>query len=188
MNDKGAWDYTDALKGHHFSLNLALAIAKCFDSSKLVIDLGCGPGFYAQTLKREGFKTIRAYDGTPDFKNLALFDKIEVLDLTEPFPEGVSGQVICLEVGEHIPKKYMAQFLDNVAKATAKDCDLILSWALPNQGGLGHVNELPNDDVIKEVEARGFSFQKEATKEFRRLNFDGCYWFNSTIMVFRKTQ
>ena len=57
----------------------------------------------------------------------------------------VSQDNFSLEVAEHIPLENEEAYLDNCCKLCEIGC--ILSWALPGQGGLGHVNEQPNEYV-----------------------------------------
>jgi hypothetical protein len=49
-------------------------------------------------------------------------------------------------VAEHIPPEYESIFIENLISCNRKG--IILSWAIPGQGGHGHFNEKPNDYVI----------------------------------------
>ena len=90
--------------------------------------------------------------------------------------------VISLEVGEHIPKEKEQIFLDNLDRH-CKQC-IILSWALPGQGGDGHYNEQSNDYIVSEMEKRNYKHWEEASNYFR--NSVSLWWFKKTIMVFLK--
>jgi 2-polyprenyl-3-methyl-5-hydroxy-6-metoxy-1,4-benzoquinol methylase len=46
--------------------------------------------------------------------------------------------IISLEVAEHIPEIYEAVYLDNIFRHAKEG--IILSWAVPGQGGLSHIN------------------------------------------------
>jgi hypothetical protein len=46
--------------------------------------------------------------------------------------------IISLEVALHIPEKYEAVYLDNILRHATKR--IILSWAVPGQGGISHIN------------------------------------------------
>jgi hypothetical protein len=87
-----------------------------------------------------------------------------------------------LEVGEHIPKDYEQVFLDNLVKHSNKF--IILSWAIPNQIGDGHVNCQPNDYIINELDKRGFTFNPIESQKVREKNV--IWWFKNTFMVFFK--
>ena len=56
---------------------------------------------------------------------------------------GVFDWALALEIMEHIPPKYEKTALDNIVRSARKG--VVCSWAVPNQGGHAHVNELSND-------------------------------------------
>jgi len=62
---------------------------------------------------------------------------------------------------------------------------LILSWALPGQGGTGHFNEKSNEDVIKIFNEKGFSFHP-IHSQLLRNSITNYRWFKHTILVFYK--
>jgi hypothetical protein len=106
------------------------------------------------------------------------------LNLSEPILLEKKGIVICLEVGEHIPKQYQETLLNNFIN----NCDkyLILSWAVRGQGGYGHYNELNNDEILPLIENLGFKFLKELSESVRLVPEDKCSYFRNTLMVFEK--
>jgi hypothetical protein len=60
---------------------------------------------------------------------------------------------------------------------------LILSWALPGQGGCGHLNEQPNEYVIEQMLEKGFAFDEGESLKLRATV--RWWWFENTLMVFR---
>ena len=106
-----------------------------------------------------------------------------VLDLSKEFDLGKKYEcVISLEVGEHIPPKFEQTYLDNLDRHCSQ-C-IIISWALPGQGGAGHVNEKDNSYVKNEFKKRGYKSWVEAENHFRNSSTFG--WFKNTIMIFLK--
>ena len=186
MADKetGIWDSTDLKKEHKHDIKLAESIALMFKPKKMA-DLGCGDGWYCYYLKVEkDWPMVHGYEGNIyELKRKHFYDDITIIDLSKiKYVDMFYDLVICLEVGEHIPKKHEQKFLDNVARFATKD--LILSWAIPGQGGRGHFNEQPNDYIIKEMSKRGFAFDKGKAELLRK---DTTYeWFRNSIMVFEK--
>jgi 2-polyprenyl-3-methyl-5-hydroxy-6-metoxy-1,4-benzoquinol methylase len=91
--------------------------------------------------------------------------------------------VMSLEVGEHIPAEYTSQFLDTLDRHNKKG--VIISWAVPEQGGHSHVNELSNEEVVRMFETRGY-VQTEWTHAFQNeLRGEADYaWFKDTCLVF----
>jgi hypothetical protein len=107
-----------------------------------------------------------------------------VKDLTIPFVLPVAGNVISLEVGEHIPSQYQDIYIDNITK----HCNnyLITSWAVRGQAGFGHVNCLDNHEIIPEIEKRGFKLMEKETQEVRSINLSEAPWFKNTLLIFQK--
>lgn len=182
INENGVWDLNEAKKGHAHSKQLADAIIKLLPKNKCVFDLGCGTGFYAAQFAAKGYQVI-AVEGTPNIDEIADYSPIIQHDLTTPLPEHEPGNVICLEVGEHIPKEHEQGFINNITKLCGGI--LILSWAIPGQGGRGHVNEQPNDYIINEIEKRGFVY-REAKSDYLRANAGKLPWFKNTLMFFER--
>lgn len=181
------WDSHVYSGDHCGSWALAAALVMLYQSSganQTVGDLGCGPGFYARFFKESGLLgTVRAYDGTGGDP----IPMIELLDLSanQGLPDDflpVFDWVNSLEVGEHIPPEFQENFLNTVTSRARKG--LVLSWAVPGQGGHGHLNERPNDWVIRAVEQRGFKYQPEISQLLRRIPSFG--WFQNTLMVFNR--
>jgi hypothetical protein len=60
----------------------------------------------------------------------------------------IKGMMTCpCQVGEHIPAAAMDAFLGNLLRHARRG--LVLSWAVPGQGGHFHINELPNQAVVR---------------------------------------
>ena len=94
------------------------------------------------------------------------------------------GNVISLEVGEHIPAEFMDIYLDNITN----NCDnyLITSWAIRGQAGFGHVNCLDNHEIIPLIEKRGFKLMEKETEEVRNIDLSEAPWFKNTLFIFKK--
>jgi len=177
--ETGIWGKGDLLKGHKHDRKLVKAIGKMFDPKK-VADLGCGDGWYCQYFKEyAGWPIVHGYEGA--IPKEPLYEDIQFIDLSKiRYVEIGYDLVICLEVGEHIPKKHEQKFLDNVARFSSDK--LVLSWAIPGQGGRGHFNEQTNEYVIGEMKKRGFDHLWWESEELR--NNTELKWFKNTIMVF----
>lgn len=160
-------------KSHVHSEELAAGLEMLMIKQVLIYDIGAGDGYYAKRLRQCGFE-VNAYDGNPAGEG------VELVDVTEPMCIHSLSAIICLEVAEHIPKDKEEQFLANVFQANK----VIISWAVPGQGGSGHVNEQPNIYVIGKFQAAGYKFNYEQSAYLRSLIIDNCWWFKHTLMVF----
>jgi SAM-dependent methyltransferase len=184
INKTGFWDKNGAVAHHIHSPAISNWINNFLsdDKTKLIYDLGCGIGDYLNDLNNNGFENLIGFEGDPIRKYEYL--DIRKKDLTEPINEEKLGNVICLEVGEHIPKEYQNIFLENMCKL----CDgyLIFSWAIRGQGGRGHVNELNNDEILPIVLEKGFVLLENETKDVRQNAENFCSYFRNTLFVLKK--
>jgi hypothetical protein len=178
----GIWDLNTAKKRHRFDAKLVDRIGQLW-SPKQFADLGCGNGRYCATFKAFGWPVVHGYEGTQGITSLGVYDDIMTMDLTKKRWVGIEYDlVMCLEVGEHIPKEHEQTFIDNVCEFAAKD--IILSWAVPGQGGKDHVNERPNDYVVNQFWDRKFHYDRAKSRDLRKSS--SLKWFNNTIMVFNR--
>jgi len=151
---------------------------------KQIYDFGCGIGQYCNRLSKAGFTKLMGFEGSAHTHNE--FDNIKQQDLTVPFILSEKGNVIFLEVAEHIPAQFEDLMLTNVTGAC--DDKLIMSWAVRGQPGNGHVNCLNNDEAIAKVTAKGFVYLPNETISARSkiLDSDLCPWFKNTTLIFKK--
>lgn len=196
ISPTGIWSQELATTGHYHSIHLAKFISEYFPKDKLLIDVGCGDAYYLDYLDKNGFKYLIGIEGEI-LNNFMYKGMILKMDLSETNTLGTKGNLICLEVGEHVPKQYEQKFLDNIANWC--DDKLILSWAIPwipnVQGGegTGHVNEQENSYIIDQMKNRGFVHLSNDTNEIRKpfgtgLMCDGveCWYFRNTLMCFKR--
>lgn len=184
IHETGYWKSDQAEKWHVHSKNLNEWIINFLSDKKesIIYDFGCGMGDYLYTLHLNGFKKLMGFEMEPPKK----YEEFEIKsqNLAIPFLEKEKGVVISLEVGEHIPPQYQDIFVDNITN----NCSdlLILSWAIRGQGGLGHFNELNNNEIIPEIEKRGFEYLEELTLDARKSPEDAYWYFRNTLMIFKR--
>jgi hypothetical protein len=151
-----------------------------------VVDLGCGMGEYVRQFRAAGLVAhgFDGNPSTPVLsKGVAgVLDLSRVIPDMRVFGEGAKGDakyrdtqeggedegmyqhdwVMSLECAEHLPPEYEDQYIKNLCcfhhhgGAREKNGGIVLSWATPGQGGLGHFNERSNDYV--EGRMRGFGY------------------------------
>ena len=90
--------------------------------------------------------------------------------------------MISLEVAEHIDKKYEAIYLDNVVRHASEG--VIISWAVPGQPGVQHINCQPFDYVVKVMDSLGFEFSQPESIKLRHSTKNIHYKKN--VSVFRR--
>ena len=133
-------------------------------------------------LNSPDFEAVFGFEGDPPKNKVT--QGIEKRDLTVPFTLNTKGNVLFLEVGEHVDAQYQDILLDNVTK----HCNgyLIMSWAVRGQEGFGHVNCLDNHEVIPLIESRGFKLMEKETKEVRSIDLSEAPWFKNTLLIFKR--
>jgi hypothetical protein len=164
---------------HCFDEALCNEIARTFKVTS-VVDIGCGDGRYVMCLNEHGIKCV-GFDGNPD---TAQVSSCGVCDFSIPVDIGKYELVLCLEVGEHIPRKYEQVFLDNIRRASIDW--IILSWAIEGQDGNGHVNCRDNWYVVREMRQRDYELDVELTKQLRGVST--ISWFRNTLMVYQNDE
>ncbi|XP_069195069.1 uncharacterized protein [Procambarus clarkii] len=144
---------------------------------------------YLHQMARAGLhgtpQVIKSWHGWDGAANIDEFTngRIASADLSSPATlGGPFDWVMSLEVGEHIPESGEKNFLDNLVKHAC--VGVVLSWAVPGQGGHSHVNCRSNDYVRKEMAAQGLESDKLAEVKLRK-NVDQLTYFMNTLMVFR---
>lgn len=154
-----------------------------------LLDIGAGVGQYGCFFEAENSNIAwRGYDGAENIESFTS-EWVKWIDVTDRLydtiepPGFVADWVMSLEVGEHIPPSTTDAFLDLLDRHNSKG--IILSWAIPGQGGHSHINNLPNSQVIAALAQRGYvqdewctQFQEEARKQAK------YEWFRNTFMVF----
>lgn len=162
-------------EGHFFDPYLAKELVYLFYDTT-VIDFGCGQGKYVACFNNNNIPT-RGYDGNPNTPNWN--PDCQVLDLSEIVSLDPADWVLTLEVGEHIPAEFEANFIDNLKRHNKKG--IVLSWAVEGQAGRGHFN-CRNNDYIK---AKFPEYQNDLALEHKLREVATLPWFKNTIMVFR---
>lgn len=180
LSNNGGYQNEDVL-WHQHSNRLLIELIKYFPQEIPVIDLGCGHNWYCNTLRFFKYNT-RGVDSTR-LPGVDLFDDITDSKFREGFGNEIMN-VISLEVGEHIPEHLSNSYLNNVASFNGA---VLLSWAVPGQAGIGHINCRPNAWVINEMHNRGYKIDTQKTEALRgAVSNCHCSWFKNTLMYFTK--
>lgn len=184
ISKTGYWGGETAHLGHAHSKELGMWIVNFLREEKdtPTYDFGCGLGNYLKQLGEDGHEKLTGYEA--EIPKNSVFSNIRKHDLTKELSLEDKGNIISLEVGEHIPEQHMDVYLDNIANNCRKYA--IISWAVPDQPGTGHVNCLDNKRVISLLEERGFRFRPKETSNARGAIKDDCFWFRNTLLIFEK--
>ena len=148
-----------------------------------VLDLGCGIGYSSAWFFSKGVKVV-AVDGLRANVERAVFPCLEV-DLTKQPVNCRVDLVHCQEVVEHIEEAY----LDNLLASLCCGKFILMTNALPGQGGYHHVNEQPSEYWISHLMQRGCTLLGWDTRRIRELaGREGASYLSKTGMLFVNTR
>lgn len=184
ITNTGAWLIDGTRFEHEHCYDVSLSNALCLFAKSLGVkksyDFGCGPGRYVNAFQNIGINAT-GIDGNPITSTIP---NCLVQDLTGTFQMDPVDFLLCLEVGEHIPKEFEETLLSQIDNHLNFKGTLVLSWAIEGQGGFGHVNCQNNGYVIKTITDRGYEFMPAESNMLR--SEASLSWFKNTILVFKK--
>jgi len=186
ISETGFWKIEGAKfdQEHIYDPRLSAAIMVLANSKgvKATYDFGCGHGSYTADFIDSGIKCT-GYDGNPITSNIA---DCSVQDLTDPKWQIEPVEfLLCIEVCEHVPQSYEKQLLDTITRHVAPKGTVVISWAVPGQGGLGHVNCQTNKYVIETFKRLGFLYNEEESEFLRKASKEP--WFKNTLLFFQRS-
>ncbi|XP_042862661.1 uncharacterized protein LOC122247432 [Penaeus japonicus] len=115
--------------------------------------------------KTQVVRSWTGYDGALNVEDIT-GGFVHYADLSQPIHLGQKYDwVLSLEVGEHIPKNYEANYVDNLVRHACKG--IVVSWAVIGQAGHHHINNQPMEYVQELFESRGLLVDEKAQEEIR---------------------
>ena len=136
---------------------------------KSMIDVGCGLGFVMEYFAQSGIE-VMGVDGSPSAieKNVMAPDQLHQHDFTKgPWaPAKKYDLVWSSEFLEHVEQQYEPNFFATFECAQKY---LMVTFAVPGQGGHHHVNEQHGEYWIDRFAQIGFQYEEELTQKARRM-------------------
>ena len=179
----GGFDF-ESPEQHVYDPSLSKALVEFLVAEKArdVIDIGCGNCAYVGALREAG---IDAHGIDANVNTVAVTKGLgRVGDVTTVLPcERVYDWVLCLEVGEHVPKEHECTLIQNLHNLNSEG--IILSWAVLGQPGNGHVNCRTNEYMKNIMSCLGYTNDLEVELRLRNSVSGVAHWFRNTLMVFR---
>jgi len=135
------WFYDRQSEGSYASARLVVPIIAEIVNPKSVVDVGCGSGSWLKAFQEIGVPDTMGIDGEyVDRSRLRIdADRFVPMDLEHPVPVGSTFDLaVSLECAEHLTPgaaEDFVRFLTSLAPV------IVLSAAVPGQGGRHHVNE-----------------------------------------------
>lgn len=147
-------------------------------SVRSVLDLGCGAAFSSRWFASKGLDVV-AVDGMRENVERAMFPAVQI-DLTKMAVTTHVDLVHCQELVEHVESQYVG----NVTASLACGRVILMTHALPGQGGFHHVNEQPAQYWFAELAKMNCHMLAEDTRRVRALaQRDGAKYLAETGLV-----
>lgn len=129
-----------------------------------LLDVGAGLGHAAAWFHRQGVQ-VAAIDGLAHNCDRSRYPLIHC-DLTKAAVYCPVDMVLCVEVVEHIEECYINNLLDTLCNGKI----IVMTNALPGQGGYHHVNCQPTEYWIQHLQQRGCTVSSDDTIKVRELS------------------
>ena len=156
-----------------------------------VVDIGCGPGIYADAFKAMGAE-VMGYDidpnlptdGNSHLKRRDIFSPGFVDRTRSDLGFHAIDLVLCLEVAEHVPESKSRQLVNVLTQLGNM---IVFSAAIPGQEGGGHINLQPREYWENLFAEHNFIIDPEETQKFVEFMRSGYHlgWLPQNVMIFR---
>jgi SAM-dependent methyltransferase len=147
-----------------------------------VLDVGCGTGISLDFFKSHAIDVLGIEGSQLAISKAKHPECMLCRDLNEPIQLGRRFDLVwCFEVAEHIHEKYVSALLETLTNHGDR---ILLSAAIPGQGGLGHLNEQPAEYWVEKMRARGFALDAANSAGYRALPDH----FAANILIFDRQQ
>ena len=144
-----------------------------------VLDLGSGLGYSSRYIYSKGIAVV-AIDGLKQNVSAAVYPTVCVDLATQPVLTKVD-LVHCQEVVEHIDEAHLGNLLTSLCSGRF----IVMTNALPGQGGYHHVNEQPTSYWVNHLKQRGCEVLVEDTRRIRKLAaVDGAKYLAQSGVVY----
>jgi len=153
-----------------------------------VVDVGCGLGLYLNYYRELGAKKIMGIEGNKNALDNAIISDIIAHDLRKPFRLNQKYELVsCLEVAEHIHRKYSVILVDTLVELCDIEGHIIFTAAPPGQTGIHHINLQPQDFWIDLFAERSFVYSKVLKNSINtQIKFHHIWWIKNNLMVFNR--
>lgn len=148
-----------------------------------VVDVGCGVGTWLEAFIRNGVTDVLGVDG--DHVDRALLRippaQFRAADLNQPLDLGRSFDLACsLEVAEHLPAAAADPFVAGLVRLAPR---VLFSAAVPQQGGVLHLNERPQSWWARRFLEHGYA-AFDCIRPQIYDNPDVEWWYQQNILPF----
>jgi hypothetical protein len=167
---------------HHHVQSLLDEMRQLCKGAVMHTDFGCGDGWYVNELRLHGIDSF-GVEGSR-IPRILNSDDFFQWDLRYPLWLPRKGFVSCVEVMEHVHHDYHDIVMDTLSRHCSGT--LLLTWAVPGQGGTRHVSERSQEQVVPYVAQWGFSLNEAESMRMREKVGNECGYMRNTIYLFQR--
>ncbi len=152
-----------------------------------VVDLGCGTATWLSVFEEHGVENVLGIDGDyVERQNLEVDpEKFHPFDLTQPLVlPNKFDLAISLEVAEHLPLAAADTFINSL---TSLSSIILFSAAIPEQGGVEHLNEQWQDYWAEKFARKNYAVI-DCIRPQVWQNERVDYWYAQNILLFAEQQ
>lgn len=148
-----------------------------------VVDVGCGTGEWLAAFRDRGVDDVVGIDGDYVRQDQLQIptDRFITRDLTLPLRVGRGFDLaVSVEVAEHLPTEFAARFVQSLTELAPV---ILFSAAVPQQGGINHVNEQWPDYWVAHFEEYDY-IVVDAIRPLIWKDTTVEWWYAQNILVF----
>ena len=145
-----------------------------------VLDLGSGAGYYLRAFQERGIEAVGLEASPAGVSASGKGTLAFTYDLKRPlYASHLFDVVICVEVAEHIPKRYSETLVQSTCRNARRF--VVFTAAPPGTPGQDHINCQPANFWMEIFERNGFILRPELTESLRATarTADTAEWWKS---------
>jgi 2-polyprenyl-3-methyl-5-hydroxy-6-metoxy-1,4-benzoquinol methylase len=167
---------------------MAKSMVDCFQP-RTVIDVGCGTGALL-----EAFRNLNCQVCGLEYSEAALaYCRKRELPVRkfnigrDQIDRKQYDLAVSFEVAEHLAPWTAERFVDLLCRSSSL---VVISAAIPGQGGVDHINEQPRSYWIAKFKRRSFVLDEKTTNQFSSdWKLAGIsLWYHENVMVFERSR
>jgi SAM-dependent methyltransferase len=179
----GANFYTGFEQGAASSAEVVVPLLLDDFPARSMLDVGCGTGLWLEAFARNGVADLLGIDGdhvAPEMLRIPR-SQFRAADLRRPPEIGRRFDLACcLEVAEHLPADCAHGLVRLLTRAAPV---VVFSAAVPNQGGVDHVNERPQSYWAGLFAAEGY-VAIDPIRPVVRADPRVQWWYRQNLLVY----
>jgi SAM-dependent methyltransferase len=175
--------YSDRDEQTYKSAEIVISYIMNWLKPQTVVDIGCNVGTWLRIFKKYGCHSVLGVDTAAVPEQYLEIDNSEFLahDLeTRLLIDKKFNLAISLEVAEHLDAQYADIFVESLTRLSPI---ILFSAAIPNQGGINHINEQWQDYWKEKFQRHNYLCIDKIRRDIWN-NSNVYYWYRQNILLY----